>query len=379
MLLNFGAKNFYCFKEGVDVSLELGANCPKEISRGQNVSNILCIKGANGSGKTSLIKILSLLKNFCCDSWNLKPDAEISLEGFFYSNNPTEIYCEFTTNGIQYLYESTLQRTAVLTEKLSRKKNRYTLVFERVGDKLVKRTAEFAELDEIKLRSNASLISTANQYEVECLKSIYSFFQSIMTNVSWYGRYEFSNDTDYLSQYYNNNPNVLDTARTILKESDLGISDIQIHSRENEEGVKIYFPVFFHDTDVKRNYLFFVSQSSGTQTIFRNIPYYFYVLSQGGILAMDEFDKDLHPHLLPKIIDFFDNESTNPRNAQLIITAHNTQIIDRLGKYRTFLLNKEKCESYGYRLDEIPGELIRNDRSIEPLYNKGKLGGVPLL
>ncbi len=59
MLLKFGARNFYCFKEGIEISLELGSKCPESISRGKSVSNLLCIKGANGSGKTNALKILS--------------------------------------------------------------------------------------------------------------------------------------------------------------------------------------------------------------------------------------------------------------------------------------------------------------------------------
>ncbi|TOA04168.1 hypothetical protein CGK40_02880, partial [Vibrio parahaemolyticus] len=42
-----------------------------------------------------------------------------------------------------------------------------------------------------------------------------------------------------------------------------------------------------------------------------------------------------------------------------------------------YLVNKEDGESYGYRLDEIPGSMIRNDRPITPLYVSGKIGGVP--
>ena len=41
--------------------------------------------------------------------------------------------------------------------------------------------------------------------------------------------------------------------------------------------------------------------------------------------------------------------------------------------------SKEDNESFAYRLDELPGDLVRNDRSIVPPYTQGKLGGVPKL
>jgi len=40
-------------------------------------------------------------------------------------------------------------------------------------------------------------------------------------------------------------------------------------------------------------------------------------------------------------------------------------------------VNKDENKSYSYRLDEIPGDMIRNDRPIEPIYRSGKIGGVP--
>jgi hypothetical protein len=75
----------------------------------------------------------------------------------------------------------------------------------------------------------------------------------------------------------------------------------------------------------------------------------------------------------------FINPEHNPKNAQLLISTHDDAILDLLGKYRTVLVNKEDNESYAYRLDELPGELVRNYRSITSAYNKGRLGGVPKL
>jgi hypothetical protein len=53
--------------------------------------------------------------------------------------------------------------------------------------------------------------------------------------------------------------------------------------------------------------------------------------------------------------------------------------MDYLGKYRVVFVNKEDNESFLYRLDELPGDLLRNDRSIEGVYNTGKIGGRPKL
>jgi hypothetical protein len=53
--------------------------------------------------------------------------------------------------------------------------------------------------------------------------------------------------------------------------------------------------------------------------------------------------------------------------------------MDKLSKYKVVLVNKEDNESFLYRLDELPGNIVRNDRSIESIYKTGKLGGTPNL
>ena len=377
MLLKYGARNFYCFKEGIEISLELGDKCPKTISKGKPVSNLLCIKGANGSGKTNVLKILSFLSEFCCNSFNIKPEDKIIIDSFFTNDEPIDLFCDFIFNDTQYHYELSLTSGEVISEKLSRKVGRLTPVFVRKGNKLTYCIKEFRGLRQIKQRTNASLISSAHQYEVKELLSIYQFFNSITVNVKSFGRIDFSSNYRKISEYYENNPQVFKAAVKIIKEFDLGISDIKIVDTTDEDGNKYYYPVFYHDANIKNNWLTYHSQSLGTQTLFRSMPYYLYALGIGGILVMDEFDTDFHPHMLKKIVSYFDDEKLNVNNAQMLFSTHNTNILEYMGKYRTVFVNKESSESYGYRLDEIPGDIIRNDRPIAPVYNSGKIGGVP--
>ncbi|PTT56329.1 abortive infection protein, partial [Aeromonas sp. HMWF014] len=70
---------------------------------------------------------------------------------------------------------------------------------------------------------------------------------------------------------------------------------------------------------------------------------------------------------------------TNTNQSQIIFTTHNSEIIDFLGRYRTYIVEKTENESFAYRLDEISGDILRNDRPILPIYNSGKIGGVPKL
>ncbi len=164
MLLKYGARNFTSFKEGIEISLELGAKCPAIISRGNSIANLLCVKGANGSGKSNALKIAGFLKEFCCNSFNNKPDNNILIESFFMNDDPIDIFCEFIFNGTKYRYELCLTTAEVISEKLSRKVNRLSTVFERKGNKLTNCMKEFGELRKVKLRTNASLIIGRSAY-----------------------------------------------------------------------------------------------------------------------------------------------------------------------------------------------------------------------
>ena len=100
MLLEYGVRNFFCFKEGATVSFKLPNNCPESISQGKEYTNILCVKGKNGSGKTNLLKGLSFLGDFCANSFSYKPDEEINIENFFRNEKDSEFFIEFKEKNI---------------------------------------------------------------------------------------------------------------------------------------------------------------------------------------------------------------------------------------------------------------------------------------
>jgi len=376
MLLEFGAENFCSFKEGFEISFQKSKNSTEDIA------NIIAVKGANASGKTNVIKTLSFLRNFTTNSFSIfKPEDDINISSFFRNKRPITIYAIFLENKIEYKYELVLTEKKVISEKIWRKDKRETPIIERDEDS-IKTIKEYSELETINLnRKNASLISIAKQYGIKEIDIIYNLFNKIITNVTEFGKVDnkdiFLTISD-VSKIYSENEPFLDTVTNFLKKADIGISSIDILERKNEEtGELTYLPIFIYDTDEDKNFLTYHAQSSGTQSLFLQLHLYITILHIGGVLALDEFDINLHPDLLPMLLDFFENKESNPNNAQLILTTHNYDIMDRLGKYKTVLVNKVDNESFLYRLDEIPGDIIRNDRPISPIYNANKIGGKP--
>ncbi len=378
MILSYGAKNFFCFREWVEISFELAPGVPDEYSKGKPASLAICFMGGNGSGKTNGLKILSFLSYFCTNSFSLlKPESSIPLDTFFNKEPDAEFFVRFSENGVEYRYELILNRERVVSEKIYQKKKRHTLVFERKNDEIIKNTL-YSFSYPLKLRKNASFISIAKQSEIKEVFPIYEFFEKITTNVTYYGLSKWIIETSEkeLSEFYSNNSEYLDFTIEYLRKFDTGIKNIDIQSYEKDMK-KEFYPVFKHDVDSEELSLSYTGQSNGTKALFSLLRLYKYTLDIGGILVLDEFDINLHPDILPYLVELFENQDTNPKNGQIVFTTHITDIIDKMGKYRTYLFNKEENESYCYRLDELPGNLIRNDRLITPLYKSGKIGGVP--
>lgn len=377
MLLEFGFRNFFSFKEGVSISLKLDANCPSDISKGNNFATVLGIKGANGSGKTQILKALAFLGNFCARSFTSDPEKEIVFSPFFESKDQSEFYAEFLINETMYRYELTCTEQAVESEVIYQKKNKKIKVFERKANEITFTTKQFEKLKQVKLRKNASIISTANQYELIELKSLHLFFNKIKTNVGFSGMNEKQIDMKAVSKYLNSNQKALAFVSNFISECDTGISSIEIIKTKGEDGTDEFVPFFIHDNENESHPVTQYTESSGTKALYRYLPAYQLILDNGGVLALDEFDTHLHPHILPKLLNLFLNEESNPNNAQLIFTTHNSEMLDLLGRYRIYLTNKHENESFAFRLDEIPGDILRNDRSILPIYQNGKIGGTP--
>lgn len=379
MLLEFGVKNFFAFREEAALSLRFDANCPSAVSNGRDFSTALCIKGANSCGKTQILKALSFLKYFCYDSFSARPDEAIAVLPFFSSPEPCEFFIEFEQDGIEYRYELCTTSREVVRETLYKTRAKKVKLLERLGNAISYRTQTLHMLDAVKLRKNVSVIATARQYELDGLQPIYAFFSSFLSNVGFGGLREMALDINEVAHFLAETEPVLAFVTDFIRQCDTGVSDIQIAHVPDQNGNKVFFPLFLHDTDHGTEAIGHMMESSGTRTLFNNLGAYKLTLERGGVLIMDEFDLNLHPHILPKLVKLFLDPETNPRGAQFVFSSHDSEIMNLLGRYRVVLVEKQDNESFAYRLDEIPGDILRNDRPIRPVYNDGKIGGVPRL
>lgn len=373
MLLGYGGRNFYSFKEDFDISLEYK----------NEILSVLGIKGANASGKTNAVRALSYIRMFMSDSFSqLQPENGMLVNSFFGNQESIELYIHFKIDNIEYKYEMEFIEEKLLKEVLSRKESRWTTMLVREEQNIVECIKELNELKSINLhRTNASIISIAHQYGLKALKTFYTFADNIATNVNLAGK--MTNNEHFLgykeiSKVYFHDQILLNSVGKLLNKADTGISKIEIIELEDKVTKELtYEPLFHHKLDNEVQVLHYFEESNGTQLLYRQLGAYLTALKLGSIVMYDEFDIGLHPDLSLMIIDLFENKEINKHGAQLIFTSHHSEVIDKLGKYRLVFVNKEDNESYLYRLDEIPGEILRPDRSIMPAYNSHKIGGRP--
>lgn len=377
MLLAYGVKNFFSFREEAIISFQLDANCPPSIAQGHDTTSVLCIKGANGSGKTQILKALSFIGHFCANSFANRPDEDISISPFFNSPEPIEFFVEFRMGEMEYRYELSATNQTVLRETVYKTRAKQVKIVERIGNAISYRLQGLHALDVLTLRSNVSLIATSLQYGLAELAEVALFFQTINSNVRYHGMSELTSGIDSVSEFLATHPEVLGFVKSFITQCDVGIEDIQIANITNREGRREYFPLFVHSANQGQHAISDMMESSGTRTLFKNLAAYQLTLLNGGVLVIDEFDLNLHPHILPKLLALFLDAESNPQHAQLLISTHDTEVMNVLGRYRVYLVGKEDNESFAYRLDEIPGDVLRNDRPIRPAYNDGKIGGVP--
>lgn len=389
MIKRFGFKNFSSFKEGAEISFEFDGNTPESVSNGQSVGTVLGIKGANGSGKTNILKALAFLYCFVTKRMRTKQTNKhgedkirLPLQSFFYSNEPTEFYIEVINDGITYYYELDVSENGIKRELyVKEKNNKDTIFLERVGNEITQCDSEYEELKNMKLKEDQALVSLPTDFnfhnDLVDLVNLYKEFSLKMFNVGENGmKIDTDDDTaDSRATFYKANPDALAFVKSVIMSGDEGVHDIKIRAIKTVSGEDVDYPVFIHEHGGKKFPLIYADESMGTKVLFNNLLKYWITLKDGGLLILDEFDIHLHAMILPGVVELFTNPKINRKNAQLIITAHNTEIIDSLGRYRTILVNKDKNESYCYRLDSI--SMLRNDRPISSFYQKGKIGGVP--
>lgn len=423
MLIEFKVSNFLSFKEEIRFSLAATSLKDKKVSDESvlfhpydndkfTLLKSAALYGANASGKSNLVKAMIFFKKFILSSStstqidelidvvNFKLSTESEKESsifdiIFLSQNRQFMY-GFSVNPLrvdaEWLYIKELKPKAREKEIYFRTYDSYEVndIFQ-IGKDLV---------DKKMIRSNALFLSTAAQFNEPIATEIFHWLGTFNL-VSGNRDGQYSPYTAFKLQDPASKARILD----FTKFADLGIDDIQLVQEavadmnvkeidgrkemalkklfveKNSNSLFSFHQKFDKELNEKElvQFLFSQSESEGTIKYFGLAGPIIDTLDNGKILVIDELDSKLHPLLTQKIISLFNSIETNPKNAQLVFTTHDTNLLSANIFRRDQIWFAQK-DRYGastlYSLAEyiIP---VRNDASFEKDYLAGKYGAVP--
>lgn len=398
MLHSYAFSNFRSFLRRAEVAFTLNdkdaVNGWDRISpqTGQRLTTVMAVLGANASGKTSLLQPLAFLAWFIRHSFSLPPDAGVPLAPHF---NGRELPSEFEVIAdapepdslLRYRLRANSQH--VLTESLERKVRRgqWRPIFDRqrATNGKYEVTQDGFGLDPAQaenVRANVSLISWAAQFNVSFANQLLNF--TISTNMFVGGRWWQPIDLTVHEciQDYAKAPVLQKRLTDLLARLDLGLSGVELRKVETPspsgESETQWHAFGVHpDGNHKTHLLPFMQESSGTKTAFALLTQFLPVLEHGGIVAYDELDSDLHPHVMEALLDLFASKDTNPHDAQIIFTCHAAGVLRLLQKSQVMLVEKDGLDSEAWRLDSMEG--VRSDENRVAKYLAGAYGAVPRL
>ena len=394
MLHRYAFSNFQSFRERVEVSWTLDRKVPDAVwsrlsGSGDRVSAVMAVIGPNASGKTALLKPVLFLDWFLRHSFGAEPAAPLPFQSHAAAaNEPSEFELEADVDGRLWRYALRCTPQRVLHEALYVKHERMRYVFVRdwneaaQGYDIKQQGFGFVPSEACKVRPNASLVATAAQYGVPLAQQLVS--SNVCSNIHQFGR--LVNDSNQLMRaaaYFAGEEVQRQQLVRLLSAWDLGLSDVQVRELETvlPDGKKeaVWLPFGIHSAANGASFeLPFMLESSGTQgalvLLHRLLP----VLQTGGLAVIDEFENDLHPHMLEPILDLFANPASNPHGGQLLFTCHAMEVLNIIHKSQVMLVEKDaNNESSAWRLDSVEG--VRSDDNFYAKYMAGAYGAVPQL
>lgn len=389
--------NFFSFADETEISFVQDARANKlpsavgSTATERHLSKLLAVVGANGAGKTNVIKALDFVCWFITKSFFMEPGTRLAVHPhMFASDDASHFELEFEACGKFYRYQLTLNKERVLFESLSLKTSRlFSTLFSRewhaasATESIHQRGFGLPQKQAEKVKPLASLISTAEQFGVETAQAIVTTLARRYSNVDAVGRQSLQGTQDLLgaAQFFAANETHRSRMASLLNQWDFGLHDVRLETlrlmKENKEE-EVLLPFGIHRDGEQEKKLPLFSESSGTQAAFVLLAGLLPILADGGVVIFDELESDLHPLMLEPILNLFISHKSNPHNAQILFTSHSMEILNLLKKGQILLVEKnEGCRSEAWRLSDMEG--VRADDNFYAKYMAGTYGAVPVL
>lgn len=425
MLIEFCFKNYRSFRDDAVLSMEatgLSAlkGCLIPLSSTMKLLPAIAIYGKNGGGKSNVIRAFWLAVQFVRNAQRTQHErAVIPVNPFalndYSKHEPTEFAFEYTSGGVKYWYGFAATREKIYSEYLYHApKGQKALIFNRTEQNFsfTEEKTKRALIGEMVAENQLFFSVACTMNDAPCVAAMRWFRNQVF----------FSRDYSDIPRQlieYSEDKNMLKAISDYAKAADLGIQDMQFEFNSNEiqndeslpdnipEEIKAALVQFMHaltetsshsevrlkmgEVSAKANHrgedhdgqertysLELSDESDGTRKLMALAPAIESALRTGGILLVDELERELHPMLVGYIIAKFQSKASNPKGAQIVFTTHNTELmnLELLRKDQLYFVDKRDKDGAS-ELYTISDFSTRTTENIRKGYLVGKYGATP--
>ena len=400
MILNLEFKNYRSFKGSCSFTTEPTSSKAKannlceietKAEGSKKALKISLIFGANASGKTNLIKFLYGFRRWVLNMDNRVGEDIVLYQPFRFdretANVPIEFSLEFIAQKIRYKYEVSFTKTQIESESLiSYPNGKQTQLYERTllpDDKesdTIKLGASLAAYKPFNVFKNQLLLSKfLKDTPCEPITNAAKYLADMVISNGFHGDTILGEDKEMLRWLYSH-PDNKKMLVEFLAFADTGVADFQLEKRSGNVEVTSLHGLYKDGEDIGKTDLPFREESFGTRALFIIGCHILQALQSGSPFFIDEMDSGLHSYVTQLIVDIFRNERINKKNAQLIFTTHEVNLLDQNTIRKDQVWFTEKDE---YGVSEIftlsDFDDVREDTLFAKWYLNNKFGGVPSL
>jgi AAA15 family ATPase/GTPase len=375
---------------------------------------IQALYGANASGKTNVIRAIQVLQNIVL--------AHDGIKGKFQPNKITgnlsaTCFClTFFAKTRKFQYTVEYDKEHIIHESLVALDEKPTNVFE-IQDGIVETSYIVTELyTEKKLQEILRVECTGDKglQQITFLSKLATNYQGLNDKIAEAydffdnSLYVFTRNSFLLSEGIDvltcqDNKTEIDVAieriTKLIQKLDIGIKQITVERTTcSEEEFKALLPsktsVYMRrqdknicfdsiqtkhiDNDGQEIWFDYKEESAGTQVLAGLLCILLKILDDGAVIFIDELDNSLHSFVFREVVKLFKDKRYNKNNAQLIFTAHNTDLLEDDDVRVSEIGIVSKTASTGTtvtRLSDFEG--IRNVLDFRRQYLSGTFSGIP--
>lgn len=413
MLLEFSIKNYRSIKEkatlsmiadGYDSKLDNVFTYTLPNDKELRLLNTALIFGANGSGKSNLLKglfeLLFMLDRPAHAGKNIKYYDPFKFNSKS-DNEPVEFEIKFLDSAnIPYQYNVSFSKTEIVKEELIYSPNgRATPAFERITNiadeqdvhhlKIGNSAQEGREIEKV-YKNNFGISHFSSLSPNKVILGAFKAIQKLYVVNTLNDRHR-SGDIDKIGELLLTRQDFNAKINALIRYADLNINEVKAEltntTQENDTRAIRKFKLLathqYYDGENKTEFIVnnpLFEESQGSQTILGLGSEIILSLEKGGVLFVDEFETSLHPMLSMALIKIFQNKKLNPKKAQLVFTTHDTNLMD----HNTFRRDQIWFTSKNNRgetalFSMVDFSELREGHVFEKWYLSGKFGGVPNL